>query len=564
MTAPGCNIATALTRMAALQPQATAMQVPQGKAGRGALPEYAAISYAEMDSASDHAAAALQHAGIVRGTKTALMVRPGRELFVLMFALFKLGAVPVLIDPGIARRALKQCLDEAAPSAFIGIPLAQLARLVLRWARRSVRTVVTVGGPFGFGGRTLASLLAQTPRATFETAATQADELAAILFTSGSTGVPKGVEYTHGHFVAQVDLLREAFELAPGAVNMPTFPPFALFDPALGLTSVIPDMDPTRPARADPRKLIAAIERFGVNMLFGSPALLDTLSRHCERHGVVLRAVERVMSAGAPVSPAILARMRACLPATAKVFTPYGATECLPVAVIESREVLDDTRAATERGAGTCVGKPLVANTVRIIRIDDAPLAAWSDELLVADGVVGEITVSGPTTTLAYHARPQANALAKIRETLADGTTRSVHRMGDLGWFDAQGRLWFCGRKAQRVRTAAGELYTEQAEPIFNTVVGVKRTALVGAADADTGLQRAVLCVEVESGQDAARERIEAEIHQLAAHYPHTRAIEAVLFHPAFPVDIRHNAKIVREELARWATTQLSGRRSAP
>jgi acyl-CoA synthetase (AMP-forming)/AMP-acid ligase II len=557
-----CNIAAALTRMAAQQPDVVALRVPRASGKHGMRPEYLSLSYAELDAASDHAAAALQGAGIARGTRTALMVRPGRELFVLMFALFKLGAVPVLIDPGIDRRALKQCLDEAAPQAFIGIPLAQLARWVLRWARQSVRSVVTVGGPFGFGGSTLASLLAATPPAKFGAATAAADELAAILFTSGSTGAPKGVEYTHGHFAAQVDLLREAFDLAPGAVNMPTFPPFALFDPALGLTSVIPDMDPTRPATADPVKLIAAIERYGVTMLFGSPALLDTLSRYCQAHHDTIGSLHTVISAGAPVAPAILERLRNCLADEARIFTPYGATECLPVAVIESREVLDDTRAATERGAGTCVGAPLAANTVRIIRIDDGPIATWSDGLLVADGVVGEITVSGPTATLAYHARPAATALAKIHELTATGA-RTVHRMGDLGYFDAHGRLWFCGRKSQRVRTAAGELYTEQAEPIFNAVTGVKRTALVGVSDTSTGLQRAVLCVEIEPGQDAARERIEAEIRQLAAHYPHTRAIEAVLFHPAFPVDIRHNAKIGREALARWATAQLSTARTA-
>jgi acyl-CoA synthetase (AMP-forming)/AMP-acid ligase II len=483
------------------------------------------------------------------------MVRPGRHLFVLMFALFKLGAVPVLIDPGIDRRALKQCLDEAAPTAFVGIPLAQLARWVLGWARRSVRQVVAVGGPFGFGGSRLNALLAAVPDAPFVAADTRPDELAAILFTSGSTGVPKGVEYTHGQFVAQVELLREAFDLQPGAVNMPTFPPFALFDPALGLTSVIPDMDPTRPAKADPAKLIAAMERYGVSLLFGSPALLDTLSRYAEARGKVLTGLRRVMSAGAPVSPRILERLRRCLPGEAKVFTPYGATECLPVSTIESREVLDDTRAATERGAGTCVGRPLSANTVRIVRIDDAPITQWDDALMVPPGDVGEITVAGPTATFAYHARDAATELAKLRERLPDGSERVVHRMGDLGYLDAAGRLWFCGRKSQRVRTAAGELYTEQVEPIFNTLAGVRRSALVGVGPA--GAQRPVLCLELEAGQAAQRERIEAEAHVLAARFAHTRAIDTLLFHPAFPVDIRHNAKIGREALGRWAAAQL-------
>ncbi|HVH34507.1 MAG TPA: fatty acid CoA ligase family protein [Tahibacter sp.] len=548
------NIATALSDMARQRPDAVALRVPRRASRSSALPDYLDMSYAELDAASDHDAAALAAAGIVRGMKTALMVRPGRELFSLMFALFKLGAVPVLIDPGIDRRALRQCLAEAAPVAFVGIPLAQVARLVLGWARASVRIVVTVGGPFGWGGQRLARLREAVPAQGFTAAATQADELAAILFTSGSTGVPKGVEYLHRHFLAQVELLRDAFALQPGHVNMPTFPPFALFDPALGSTSVIPDMDPTRPAKADPRKLVAAIERYGVDMLFGSPALLDTLSRHCEREGVRLPTLRRVISAGAPVAPAILARLKPWLDPAAEIYTPYGATECLPLAVIESAELLGDTRAQTERGAGTCVGRPLAANTVRVIAIDDEPIADWSGVRELGIGEVGEITVAGPTTTQAYHARPAATALAKIR----DGA-RVVHRMGDLGYFDAQGRLWFCGRKTQRVRTAAGDLYTEQVEPIFNAIAGVRRSALVGVGAA--GAQRPVLLLELEPAAADAAERIEAEARNRAAAFAHTRGIAEVLFHTQFPVDIRHNAKIGREALARWAETRLAAAR---
>lgn len=545
------NIATALSEMARQRPDAVALRVPRRASRRSALPDYLDMSYAELDAASNRDAAALAAAGIARGMKTALMVRPGRELFSLMFALFKLGAVPVLIDPGIDKRALRQCLAEAAPVAFVGIPLAQVARLVLGWARRSVRIVVTVGGPFGWGGQRLARLRAAVPAQGFAAAATRPDELAAILFTSGSTGVPKGVEYLHRHFLAQVELLRDAFALQPGHVNMPTFPPFALFDPALGSTSVIPDMDPTRPASADPRKLVAAIEHYGVDMLFGSPALLDTLSRHCEREGVRLPTLRRVISAGAPVAPAILARLKPWLDPAAEIYTPYGATECLPLAVIESAELLGDTRAQTERGAGTCVGRPLAANTVRVIAIDDEPIADWSGVRELGVGDVGEITVAGPTTTEAYHARPAATALAKIR----DGA-RVVHRMGDLGYFDAQGRLWFCGRKTQRVRTAAGDLYTEQVEPIFNAIAGVRRSALVGVGAA--GAQRPVLLLELEPAAADAAERIEAEARNRAAAFAHTRGIADVLFHAQFPVDIRHNAKIGREALARWAGKKLA------
>jgi acyl-CoA synthetase (AMP-forming)/AMP-acid ligase II len=549
-----CNIAAILPRMAAERGEQIAMRCPGGRRLGGFARYELTLSYRQLEDRSNAIAAGLKTVGIDRGVRTVVMVRPSPEFFLLMFALFKLGAVPVLVDPGIARSALKQCLDEAEPQAFIGIPLAQAARLVLGWAR-SAKTVVTAGRRWFWGGESLHELEARGVHAGPQLVDTSAEEVAAILFTSGSTGVPKGVVYRHRHFVAQIDMLRAAFGMLPGGVDLPTFPPFALFDPALGLTSIIPDMDPTRPAMADPRKLVNAIERFGVTQLFGSPALIDVLSRH----GAKLPTLRRVTSAGAPVPPEVVARMRALLPDDAQLWTPYGATECLPVTVIEGRE-LQQTRAATEHGEGTCVGRPVPPNEVRIIAISDEALPEWREELVLAPMQIGEITVAGPSATDEYFRRPQATALAKIRERDADGAERIVHRMGDLGYFDGEGRLWFCGRKAHRVRSEYGSLFTEQVEPVFNRHPEVRRSALVGVGD--PGHQRPVLCVELRPGVRADQhERIAEELLKLGQGFVHTGRVETFLFHRKFPLDIRHNAKIGRELLAAWATKQLGAKR---
>ncbi|KGM22077.1 olefin beta-lactone synthetase [Stenotrophomonas maltophilia] len=547
-----CNIAARLPELARERPDQIAIRCPGRRgAGNGMAAYDVTLDYRQLDARSDAMATGLAGYGIGRGVRTVVMVRPSPEFFLLMFALFKLGAVPVLVDPGIDKRALKQCLDEAQPEAFIGIPLAHVARLALRWAPSATR-LVTVGRRLGWGGTTLAALERAGANGGAMLAATDGEDMAAILFTSGSTGVPKGVVYRHRHFVGQIQLLGSAFGMEAGGVDLPTFPPFALFDPALGLTSVIPDMDPTRPAQADPARLHDAIQRFGVTQLFGSPALMRVLARH----GRPLPTVTRVTSAGAPVPPDVVATIRSLLPADAQFWTPYGATECLPVAVVEGRE-LERTRAATEAGAGTCVGSVVEPNEVRIIAIDDAPLADWSQARVLATGEVGEITVAGPTATDSYFNRPQATAAAKIRETLADGSTRVVHRMGDVGYFDAQGRLWFCGRKTHRVETAHGPLYTEQVEPVFNTVPGVARTALVGVGPA--GAQVPVLCVELQRGQSDSPALREALRAQATLRLPEAN-LQHVLMHPAFPVDIRHNAKIGREKLAVWASAELEKR----
>ena len=544
MTSP-CNIAASLPTRARERPNQIAIRCPS----RNGRYDHV-MSYADLNRRSDAIAAGLAIHGLVRDMRAVVMVRPTPEFFLLMFALFKAGVVPVLVDPGIDKRALKQCLDEADPHAFIGIPLAQLARLLLGWAR-SARLAVTVGRRLGWGGITLAQVETSGRNAGPQLAGTAADDIAGILFTSGSTGVPKGVVYRHRHFVAQIEMLRTAFGIQPGGVDLPTFPPFALFDPALGVTSIIPDMDPTRPAAADPCKLHAAIAQFGVDQLFGSPALMQVLADY----GHAMPTITRVTSAGAPVPPDVVDSIRSLLPESAQFWTPYGATECLPVAVIEGRE-LQRTRQATESGAGTCVGMPVAPNQVRIIRILDEDIAQWSDDLVLAMGEVGEISVAGPTATDSYFNRDAATRAAKIREQFAGGSERIVHRMGDVGYFDQAGRLWFCGRKTQRLQTASGPMYTEQVEPVFNVHPRIRRTALVGVGPA--GKQRPVLCIELHAAvSEKVRTDIVEELRQVAKANSHTASIDTFLCHPAFPVDIRHNAKIGREKLAAWATKQL-------
>jgi acyl-coenzyme A synthetase/AMP-(fatty) acid ligase len=279
------------------------------------------------------------------------MVKPSLELFALTLALFKLGAVPVMVDPGIGVRRMRRCLAESEPEAFIGVPEAHAARVVLGWARGTARISVTVGRRWFWGGPTLSELAARGRGGEpFAVAETGDDEAAAILFTSGSTGPPKGVVYQHGNFAAQVEAVRGLGTIERGEVDLPTFPLFALFDPALGMSAVIPEMDPTRPGDVDPRRIIEAAEEFGATNMFGSPALLDTVGRYGADHGVKLSTLRRVISAGAPVPAAVMKRFLGMLPQGAEVLTPYGATECLPVACISSREVLAETAARTDAG----------------------------------------------------------------------------------------------------------------------------------------------------------------------------------------------------------------------
>jgi acyl-CoA synthetase (AMP-forming)/AMP-acid ligase II len=264
-------------------------------------------------------------------------------------------------------------------------------------------------------------------------------------------------------------------------------------------------------------------------------------------------SLKRVLSAGAPVSPAILERFARLLSPGTQIYTPYGATESLPVAVIGSDEVLAETRHKTAAGAGTCVGQPVPGIEVRIIRITDGPIPTMTPDLVLPPGEIGEIAVNGPQVTQEYFRRPDLTALAKIADPERG---RMWHRMGDVGYIDEQGRLWFCGRKSQRVVTPERTYFTEPVEGVFNAHPAVFRTALVGVER--NGVVEPVLCVELEkTAKPQASADITRELLSLAQQPEHTRAIRTILYHERFPVDIRHNSKIFREQLAAWAAEQL-------
>ncbi len=531
------NVAAHLPALAESLPEALAVAVARTDG------TYATLTFAELNARCDRVAHALVAGGVGEGTRAVLMVPPSPEFFALVFALFKVGAVPVLVDPGMGIRNLKQCLKESSPSSFIGVPKAHVARVALGWAETAAGSLITVGGWRLWGGVTLASLEAAASDEPFAMVEPDADQVAAILFTSGSTGVPKGAEYTHGNFSGQVRLLRATYGIEPGERDLATFPLFALFGPGLGMASVVPLMDASRPAAADPEDLWRACADFECTNLFASPALIDKLGRWCEQQGRRLPTLRRALSAGAPASIAALRRFAPLLD-DAEVHTPYGATEALPVASIGSSEILGETAARTEQGEGVCVGRPVQGVTVRVIEISDEPIDAWDDALSVPGGQIGEFVVSGPTVTRRYFGRDESTKLAKIADPDAPGGVR--HRMGDVGWIDDEGRLWMCGRKSHRVITPDGPLFTVPCEAVFNSHPEVFRTALVGVDGAP------VLCVELEAKR-GDRGRITADLRRLGEGHEHTRSIQRFLFHKGFPVDVRHNAKIFRERLAIWA-----------
>jgi olefin beta-lactone synthetase len=549
------NVAARLSETARVMPQATAVVESIGQS-IGCW-KYRSVTFADLDSDSSAIAAGLLDFGVQPAMRIALLVRPGIEFVSLVFALLKAGVVQILIDPGMGPRSMVRCLADAKPHGFIAIPPAHAIRTLVSGRFPDAKYNVTVGRRWFWGGPTLEDIRRRGARVSgFQTAHTSAETPAAIAFTSGSTGPAKGVLCRHGNFDRQVTEIRDFYDIKPGEIDVPCFPLFGLFNAAMGVTSVVPAMNPSRPARVDPRSIIAAVNDWQATQAFGSPAIWNVVGRYCEQHKIRLATLRRVLSAGAPVPAHVLRRMRACIHADGEMHTPYGATEALPVASNSATEVLGETLAQTEQGHGVCVGRRFGGIEWRVIRISDNPIPTTADMEELPRGEVGELIVRGPVVTTEYYAKPAATAAAKILD--ADGSG-FWHRMGDVGRLDDQERFWFWGRVSQRVTTAAGPMFTIRCEAIFNQHPAIYRSALVGIGP--RGTQSPAIVAEPLPGKmphgKAATQRLIAELRDLAKSTPHTASIEHILVRKSLPVDVRHNVKINRELLAAWATKKL-------
>lgn len=543
------NAGRQLTHAAQQWPDQLAVAVQKRSGGKFTYHE---ATFRELEEDSNRLARGMLDMGMTPGMRVVLMVKPGVDFLSLFFGMLKAGLVVILIDPGMGRKNLIDCLALCNPDGFVAVPLVHAIRVFLPGRFPNAKCHVTAGWRWFWGGETLDGLR-KKPGDSGDLPATLGSDPAAIIFTTGSTGPPKGVLYRHANFARQSTEIQTYYNVQPGEVDVAGFPLFVLFNAGMGVTTILPDMDFTRPANVDPAHFLAAVRDYNATQSFGSPALWNTIARHCEKTGEQLPGVKRVMTAGAPVAPHVLERVKAVIHPQGEIYTPYGATESLPVASISGGDVLSETAAATKLGRGVCVGSRFPGIEWKVIEIDDGPISDIANVREVASGEIGELMVAGEVVTTNYVTGGNHNELHKV----ADGD-RVWHRMGDVGYFDDRQRFWFCGRKSHRVTTAEGVLYTIPVEAIFNNHPHVYRSALVGVGEA--GEQRAAVVVEPWPEHfphsQSAKDDLISQLRELADADDNARRVEAIAIHKSLPVDIRHNSKIFREQLVEWVARQ--------
>ena len=486
------------------------------------------ISFAELGDRVEVAAHRLRDQGVREGDRVALLIPPGIDLTVAVYACWRAGAVIVIADAGLGLRGLARALRGAGPDHLIGIDRALLAARAWRLPARPI-PIRQLSGPEPPG---ISSFAPPDP-----------DAEAAVLFTSGATGPAKGVVYTHGQLAAQVEQVRRVHRLTDRDRLVAAFAPFALYGPALGVAAAVPDMTVTAPGTLTATALAEAVRAIDATVVFASPAALRnvvaTAADLSPGHHQALAGVRMVMSAGAPVPVSLLRHVQAVVP-NAELHTPYGMTEVLPVTDIDLREI-----EGAGPGNGVCVGRPLSGVTVRLSPLDDDGRATGL--LTERVGVTGEICVA------ADHVKHRYDRLWVMEQD--SSRDPGWHRTGDVGHFDDHGRLWMEGRLGHLILTSGGPVTPVGIEQRVERVAEVSAAAAVGVGP--PGTQQVVLVIESgdEAGDGLAPTRLAEEVRSVAG-----VPIAAVLRARQLPTDIRHNSKIDRTALSGWAGAMLAGR----
>ncbi|MBD8219082.1 alpha/beta fold hydrolase [Microbacterium sp. CFBP 13617] len=504
------------------------------------------VSWRQLSTRVDELAAGLDAFGVRAGDRVSLLVPPGPTLTAALYACLRIGAVVVVADRGLGIRGLSRAVRGAVPDVVIGEVAGLAAARALGWPGRrvSAASLPSVTSR-ALGVEASLSDLARAGRGRALPAAPDADALAAILFTSGSTGPAKGVVYTHAQLTALRDTLAAHFGVTADTGLVTGFAPFALLGPALGTRSATPDMDVSAPRTLTATAVAAAVRASDARIVFLSPAAVHNVVATSDAldadDRAALARVDTFLSTGAPVGIDLLRRAQELMP-RATAHTPYGMTECLLVADVTLPEI---ERAAVTGDRGVCVGRPLGTGQVRISAIGHDGRA--TREPSTDAGVTGEVVISAPHLKRGYFRLYLTDREARR------GVADRWHRTGDVGHLDADGRLWIEGRLPHVITTAEGPVTPVGIEQDAETVPAVERAAAVGVGP----VGRQVVVAVVEAG--ARRPGLATPELTEAVRASTAQSLAAVLVVPALPTDIRHNSKIDRSRLAAWAERLLAG-----
>jgi len=545
------NVSRHIVELAQVSAYNQAITCLAGRDTNGKM-SYSHLTFRQLDQRSNELARGLQQAGVIRGTRAALQMLPGIEWFSITYALLKIGAVPILLQPALGMGRIAQCVKAVEPEILITEPKYQMLQSFHSANYQSVHLHISTEKRWFSKGISITDLQ-KNEHASFQPAEMRDNDTGMILFsTSCESEKPKSTVFTHGMLNAIIELFKSVMAVSLDSTLVTPFPFFMILAPAAGVCQIIPESHSLKANKLDPKILVETIWDYGVTHLLMSSTRLMMLTEFLKNEAIFLPSIQRIASWGEPYPALDLQRFHSYINEKTQIFPLYGMTEAPVISTLGSHKIVSETQVKTERGFGLCQGKVVEGLEIRIIEVNDRPIDNWSDDLLVDKGNIGELVVKGDSVSRQYYNNSKNDALHKI----PDGKFM-WHRTGDIGWLDTKGHFWFCGRKQDRVTISEDEtLYTIPCEAVFMQHERVYRCIIVGVGPMP--YQTPVLIIELAPGDSGKYiSTLTHELRDLALAYPHTGNIKNILFRKSFPVHSLYHQKINRKQLTIWAAKKL-------
>jgi len=534
------NITYHLRHMAQIYPYKRAVICKSGRDKNGKV-KYCHLTFRQLDQESDDYAYGLQDIGISQGMRAVVLMDYSIEYYVVIFALLKIGAIPIFLDSNMDKNNIVKCLSSVKPEAFIGNFSAHMLRIKNLKAFQTIKICVSKGFKLLTNCICLNNLRYISPE-PYKIVTNEFKETVLIQFSSGCTGDAKAVLYHQGMIDTQLNMFINHYGITKDEIDMSLSSLYSILAVSMGMTTIVTGKEHIQDK--EPASIIETFWDHGITNIFSSPFFIESVGRFGKEKNIYLPSLKRVVSSGAMPEANDLEKFQLMLYHNVDIFNLYGSTEAPSICSIGSNEILSSTREKTDQGFGICVGRPFNKVKIRIIKITDKPIESWSEDLLVQDGEIGELVVKADNISRKYCDNPDLDSLTKIQ----DGND-IYHRMGDVGWIDSLNRFWFCGRKNDRVIFSEDEtLFTIPCESVFNQNPRINKCALIGLGEKP--YQQPIICIQLEKSDSGKfLNALRRELIDLAKNYPHTEKIRDFIFIKKLPVDPFYNTKLLRDKL---------------
>ena len=482
---------------------------------------YLKVSFKEFWEGVIENAASLQKKGVQKGDRVLVFVPMSLELYQTVLSLLYIGASAVFLDAWTTRNRLETACGIVKPKVFIGSAKAHLLRLM----SSAIRKI-----PLKLRGKFFSST--SLNRQSFPPAFASKDSEALVAFTTGSTGIPKAANRTHGFLWDIHTALKKHLHPDFNTVDLPTLPLFVLNNLVMGISSVLPDFNPARPADIKPEKIISQMEKCSVTSSLGSPAFYEILAGFILKNNITLN-IKNIYLGGAPVFPVLARKLKKAFPKTT-IEIIYGSTEAEPISGILAEELL-----GSDILNGLPAGKKVDFIEVQILKPADEPIVLKENETLdaylCAPGEVGEIVVSGDHVLKYYVDSPEA-----FRENKIEENGKIWHRTGDAGKINDRGEIFLFGRVKNRFTYQGETLYPL---PIEQKLMEIKEIAFAALLPYQEKIN--LFAEPKEKTEGKAIEQLKKKIRESLKGFNPDQLI--ILSH--IPRDPRHHSKANYEEL---------------